>query len=211
MKLGKHRREYQSVPLRRAALQRDPLIQFADWLTEALALDVLDATAMALATVAPNLVPSVRIVLLKDYGPHGFTFYSDHRSQKGRELADNPVAAAVFHWRELERQVRITGVVARLAPETARTYFDSRPLESRLAAAASAQSQPVEGRDVLEARVARLKEEHADGRVPMPEAWGGFRLQPETYEFWQGREGRLHDRFRYTQGSDHWLIERLQP
>lgn len=211
MKLGHERREYQAAPLRRAGLHHDPLVQFADWLSEVLALEITDPTAMALATVAPDLVPSVRIVLLKDYGPDGFTFYTDYRSQKGRELAANPVASALFHWRELERQVRITGVVSRLDPEASRAYFDSRPLDSRLAAAASAQSQPVEGRDSLETAVAGLKSAHPDGRVPMPPEWGGFRLQPEAYEFWQGREGRLHDRFRYTRGSDHWLIDRLQP
>jgi len=211
MKLGPERRDYQAAPLRRAGLHHDPLVQFADWLSEALALALTDATAMALATVAPDLVPSVRIVLLKDYGPDGFTFYTDYRSQKGRELETNPVASALFHWRELERQVRITGVVSRLDAAVSSAYFDSRPLESRLAAAASAQSQPIEGRDALEAAVAALKAAHPDGHVPMPPEWGGYRLQPETYEFWQGREGRLHDRFRYVRGTDHWLIDRLQP
>jgi pyridoxamine 5'-phosphate oxidase len=166
---------------------------------------------MALATVSADGVPSVRIVLLKAHGPDGFVFYSDGGSQKGRELAANPNASAVFYWAEFDHQVRITGRDERLDAETSAAYFATRPLDSRFSAAASEQSRSVPDRGTLEARVAALKAQHPDGRVPMPERWGGFRLKPTVFEFWQGREGRLHDRFRYTSTPGGWSIERLQP
>jgi len=166
---------------------------------------------MALATVSSVGIPSVRIVLLKEHGPAGFVFYTDGESQKGLELVANPNASAVFYWSEFHHQVRVTGKVERVDRETSAAYFDSRPEESRFSAAASEQSRPVPDRRTLEARVAALKTEYPDGRVPMPERWGGFRLVPSSIEFWQGREGRLHDRFRYVADADGWQIERLQP
>ena len=148
------RREYQSGELRRSQLADEPLVQFQRWLDEALSLELKDATAMALATASPDAVPSVRVVLLKACDVDGFSFYTDYRSQKGQELALNPVAAAVFHWRELDRQVRLTGSITKISPETSREYFASRPLESRRAAAASTQSTEIADRQALESAVA---------------------------------------------------------
>lgn len=205
------RREYQAGELRRSQLAGEPLDQFQQWLDEALSLELKDATAMALATASPDAVPSVRIVLLKACDADGFSFYTDYRSQKGQELTLNPVASAVFHWRELDRQVRLTGSITRVGVETSREYFASRPLESRRAAAASTQSMKIADRQALETAVADVVANHPGDSVPPPDEWGGFLLKPERYEFWQGREGRLHDRFRYSRSSSGWRIDRLQP
>lgn len=210
--LRDNRREYAAHWLRRSNLASDPLEQFQRWFAEALDAGIKDATAMALATAGADGMPSVRVVLLKHFDEHGFCWYTDYRSRKGRDLADNPRAACLFHWRELDRQVRIDGSVRRLDSRAAAAYFASRPADSRFSAAASEQSEPVQDRATLEARVAELKRRHPDGRVPKPEAWGGYCLVPGTYEFWQGREGRLHDRFRFTRTDDGaWRTERLQP
>jgi pyridoxamine 5'-phosphate oxidase len=206
-----NRRDYRAPALRRRDLADDPLSQFERWFGDALAAEIPDATAMALATVDSNSAPAVRIVLLKHYDQAGFCWYTDYRSAKGRDLAGNPRAACLFHWRELHRQVRISGLVSRLDDRTATEYFDSRPTESRLSAAASEQSAPIADRATLEARLAALREQFPDGQVPKPESWGGYRLAPDCYEFWQGREGRLHDRFRYTACDSEWQRERLQP
>lgn len=207
-----NRREYAAHWLRRSNLAEDPLAQFQRWFAEALEAGIKDATAMALATADERAAPSVRIVLLKHFDEHGFCWYTDYRSQKGRELERNPQASGLFHWRELDRQVRVSGMVEKLDPRTATAYFETRPDDSRFSAAASCQSQPVDERATLEARVAELRRRFSDGRVPRPEAWGGYRLIPHTYEFWQGREGRLHDRFRFTLNEDGaWVAERLQP
>lgn len=207
-----NRREYAAHWLRRSNLATDPLAQFQRWFAEALDAGLKDATAMALATADDNGAPSVRIVLLKHFDEAGFCWYTDYRSQKGSELAANPRASCLFHWRELDRQVRISGTVDKLEERSALEYFDSRPADSRFSAAASIQSEPVDSRATLEARVADLRERHPDGRVPKPGQWGGYRLSPRCYEFWQGREGRLHDRFRFTRSDrEAWVSERLQP
>lgn len=206
-----NRREYAAPALRRSNLAADPLVQFQRWLADALDAGLADATAMALATADGAGVPSVRIVLLKHFDTSGFCWYTDYRSRKSRDLADNPHASALFHWRELHRQVRLTGTVERLDAAAADAYFHSRPEQSRLSAAASVQSAPVADRATLEQRVAELRRRFPEGRVPRPEAWGGFRLMPEEYEFWQGREGRLHDRFRFSRRGEGWQVERLQP
>jgi pyridoxamine 5'-phosphate oxidase len=208
---GDNRREYQAGRLSREGLPDEPLELFDRWLADAVDAEAKDATAMAVATVAADGVPSVRIVLLKSHGPDGFTFFTDTRSQKGRELAENPVASAVFYWRDFDRQVRLTGAVSRVDDETAQVYFQSRPEDSRFSAAASFQSSPITDRQTLEDKVAALRAAHPDGNVPKPLEWGGYRLLPHTLEFWQGREGRLHDRFRYRLVGSGWEIERLQP
>jgi pyridoxamine 5'-phosphate oxidase len=205
------RRDYVSAPLRRGTLAADPLAQFQQWFSEALDAAVADVTAMALATATRDGVPSVRIVLLKHFDEQGFCWYTDYRSRKGEELTANPRASCLFHWGPLHRQVRISGAVAKLAPQAAEEYFASRPQDSRFSAAASQQSAPVANREVLEARVAELRRQHPDGAVPRPAEWGGYCLRPTAYEFWQGREGRLHDRFLYTLVSGDWRVERLQP
>lgn len=207
------RREYSYTQLRRADLADQPLQQFQIWFEHALANAVQDATAMALATVDASAQPSVRIVLLKEYDASGFVWFSDQRSEKGQALAANPQAELLFYWRELERQVRIRGTVSHVSDAEAEAYFHSRPLASRWAAATSVQSQPIASRRQLEQRHAELEQQNPES-VPRPQAWGGFCLFPQAYEFWQGREGRLHDRFRFTRQThtgDDWLIERLQP
>jgi pyridoxamine 5'-phosphate oxidase len=205
------RRDYASAPLRRDALAADPVEQFQQWFGEALETAVPDPTAMALATAAADGQPSVRIVLLKHFDADGFCWYTDYRSGKGSDLAANPRASCLFYWGPLHRQVRISGRVEKLDPASADAYFASRPEDSRFSAAASRQSTPVASRDALEARVADLRRRHPDGAVPRPAEWGGYRLRPEAFEFWQGREGRLHDRFRFTRAASDWQVERLQP
>lgn len=205
------RREYRDGTLSRDRLPADPFALFGDWLDQAVASGATDATAMALATATPQGIPSVRIVLLKEHGPDGFVWFTDYGSRKGRDLAANPVASLVFYWREFSHQVRVSGPVAPVTRAQSAAYFASRPADSRFSAAASDQSKPVADRKTLEARVAELRRRYADEQVPVPDDWGGYRLTPETMEFWQGREGRLHDRFLYTRTAAGWQIERLQP
>ena len=171
-----------------------------------------DVNAMTLATATPDGVPSARIVLLKEFDEHGFVFYSNYESQKGRELAANPRAALVFYWPDLERQVRISGRVEQVSREESERYFRSRPFGSRIGALASRQSERLTERDELEERVRRLTLQYKGDEVPLPSAWGGYRLVPATLEFWQGRPSRLHDRLRYTRAADGtWMVERLSP
>ncbi|MDE0364620.1 MAG: pyridoxamine 5'-phosphate oxidase [Gammaproteobacteria bacterium] len=206
------RREYGVRSLRRSDLAADPVELFARWLQAATDSGAKDATAMALATAGPDGAPSVRIVLLKHFDGRGFCWYSDDRSRKGAELAENPRASAVFYWRDFDRQVRISGSVEKLAAETSEAYFLSRPEESRFAAAASVQSAPVGDRAALKRAVADLRARFPGGGPPRPAQWGGYRLCPDEFEFWQGRSGRLHDRFLYVPGGEgQWEARRLQP
>jgi pyridoxamine 5'-phosphate oxidase len=205
------RREYALARLDERDAAPDPIVMFSNWFAEALAAEVDEPNAMTLATASPDGVPSARIVLLKDVDPAGFVFFTDHRSRKADELEANPRAALVFHWRELERQVRVAGAVARVSREATETYFRSRPLGSRLGAWASEQSSVIESRAALEARLRELEARFADGEVPAPPHWGGYRVAPGSIEFWQGRASRLHDRIRYTKRGDAWTIERLSP
>ena len=205
------RRDYEHGELRRAHLAADPVEQFARWLDAAVHAELIDATAMTLATADAAGYPSARIVLLKHYGADGFVWYTGYGSQKGLELAVNPQASLLFYWREFERQVRISGRVAKIDPAESQTYFDSRPLDSRVAAAISDQSKPIDDRSQLQAKYDELLAKAQNGAVAMPQDWGGYRLVPELFEFWQGRVGRLHDRFRYSKDGADWRIERLQP
>jgi pyridoxamine 5'-phosphate oxidase len=192
-----------------ADVDPDPLGQFAAWFDDAAAAGVVLPEAMALATATPDGRPSVRMVLLKGFDERGFAFYTGYDSRKGRELAENPRAALLFHWPG--RQVRIEGRVERLAAAESDAYFASRPRASRLSAIASRQSEVVAGREELEARVAELAETFATAEPPRPDRWGGYRLVAETYELWQHRDDRLHDRLRYRRDGGRWLIERLSP
>ena len=197
-------------PLELSDLDPDPVRQFEAWLRDVEG-DLRAPDAMALATATPDGAPSLRMVLLKDYGPQGFSFYTGYESRKGRELAANPRAALLFYWDDIGRQIRIEGTVERVTPEETERYFASRPRPSRIAALASRQSSVLASREELEARYAELERELEGQEVPLPPAWGGFRLTPEAYEFWQHRENRMHDRFRYRRGGDGWTIERLSP
>ena len=170
-----------------------------------------EPNAMTLATVSLEGKPSARIVLMKDYSPEGFSFFTNYNSRKGQELAAHPFACLVFLWDELERQVRIEGSVERVAPEISDNYFVNRPMGSRLGAWASAQSSVIPDREFLEQQHAELVARYADGEIPRPPHWGGFRVLPQVYEFWQGRPNRLHDRLRYTRNASSWLRERLAP
>jgi pyridoxamine 5'-phosphate oxidase len=199
-------------PLRRNDLDPDPLRQFRAWYRAAEEADVSRPEAVALATATPDGQPSVRFVLLKSAGASGFLFYTGYQSRKGQELEANPRAALCFYWHELGRQVRVEGPVERVPLSDSDAYFASRPYGAQLSATASRQSEVVASRRALEETVEALKERYGEGMVPRPEIWGGFALLPELYEFWQHREDRLHDRFRYRPGPDGaWVIERLAP
>jgi len=203
--------DYRSSPLDREDLDEDPLLQFERWLADADGAGVEEPNAFVLATADGTGRPSARTVLLKAMDPAGFTFYTNYRSPKAVDLEANPKAAAVFLWVPLRRQVRIEGSVTKVDHETSDAYFASRPPEARLASAASPQSQVVADRAELDALLERFRERYPDGNVPRPEHWGGYRINPEVYEFWQGREARFHDRFRYTLREGGWVIERLAP
>ena len=203
------RREYRFGALSEKDVSADPLQQFTRWFDEAARAQVLDYSAMALATSSGD-GPSVRTVLLKGLDPRGLRWFTDKGSEKGQALRANPRAELLFHWRELDRQVRVRGTVTELSDDESDAYFYSRPLGSQLAAATSAQSRAVASREELEARYRTLSETHSES-VPRPQDWGGFLLQPDQYEFWQGRESRLHDRLQYQVVEGGWVIQRLQP
>jgi pyridoxamine 5'-phosphate oxidase len=206
------RKEYTRAGLKESDADPDPIEQFRNWFDEALAADLHEPNAMTLATATPAGRPSARTVLLKGFDGGGFVFYTNYEGRKGWELETNPYAALVFYWGELERQVRIEGHVSRISEEESDAYFAGRPRGSQLGAWASEQSRPVEDRSTLEERLRALEAEHEGREVPRPPFWGGYRVEPETVEFWQGRENRLHDRLRYRRSeSGEWRRERLQP
>jgi pyridoxamine 5'-phosphate oxidase len=199
-------------PLREQDVDSCPLRQFTSWFLEAADAGVRAPEAAALATAAADGTPSVRMVLVKQADEDGFVFYTNYDSRKGRELASNPRAALLFHWDVLGRQVRIEGPVARTGKAESIAYVRSRTRGSQFSALASPQSQPIESREALEQRVAELAGRYADEEPPLPDTWGGFRMTPELFEFWQHREDRLHDRLRYTRRPDgSWILERLAP
>jgi pyridoxamine 5'-phosphate oxidase len=206
------RTDYAREGLRESDLDPSPIAQLEKWLNEAIAAEHPEPTAMMLATASPEGEPAARVVLLKGLGAGGLVFFTNYESDKGRQLADNPRASAVFFWVLLERQARVSGTVSRVAREETEAYFRSRPRESQLGTWASAQSSVLEGREALETRLAEVRARFGDGEVPCPPMWGGYRLVPDRLEFWQGRPSRLHDRLRYTRkGEASWLVERLSP
>ncbi|MGI9113687.1 MAG: pyridoxamine 5'-phosphate oxidase [Chthoniobacterales bacterium] len=205
------RQEYSAHGVRRSDLDPDPIRQFAVWFTAAVEAGIAEVNAMMLATVSAENKPSARVVLLKGYSHDGFVFYTNYTSEKGRHLAANPHAALALHWKELERQVRIEGVVKKNSREDSKRYFHSRPMGSQLGAWVSHQSEVIDARRILEARLAEMEQRFAGKEIPLPPKWGGYVLQPKRMEFWQGRANRLHDRFRYTREGDGWRLERLAP
>lgn len=210
-KVSDLRREYARAKLDESTVAPDPIAEFGHWFEEALKAQVMEPNAMILATATDEAVPSARVVLLKGFDERGFVFFTDYRSQKGTELRANPRAALVLYWPELERQVRITGTTATISREDSEAYYRSRPRGSRLGAWISHQSQVIPSRKVLDDRVPELEETFPGDDIPLPAYWGGFRVEPEKIEFWQGRENRLHDRIRYVREGDGWRIERLSP
>lgn len=212
MSLADLRKDYTLAGLRRESLDPDPIVQFRVWLQQAMDAPLPEPTAMTLATADRNGRPSARIVLLKGVDQRGFLFFTNYESRKGRELADNPNASAVFHWTELERQVRVSGTVARASREESESYFKARPRGHQLGAWVSEQSRVVANRAALEDKLRQLEAQYPGDDIPLPPYWGGYILSAVEVEFWQGRINRLHDRFRYgKQPGDGWLVERLAP
>ncbi|HEY5811522.1 MAG TPA: pyridoxamine 5'-phosphate oxidase, partial [Terrimicrobiaceae bacterium] len=206
------RKNYQAARLRRAELQSDPIAQFYRWLDDAFRAAVVEPTAMSLATAWSDGRPLVRTVLLKGADSRGFVFYTNLESRKARQLSENPHASVLFPWLALERQVIVTGPISRLPAVDVDKYFATRPRASQLAAWASPQSSRISSREFLELEWERAKQKFGEGKVPLPSFWGGFRIKPETIEFWQGGPNRLHDRFEYTlQLDSSWAIARLAP
>ena len=211
MNIADLRKSYEKAELSESASQADPLQQFEHWLNQAIEGDLPEPNAMTLATVGADLRPSTRIVLIKGFDAQGIVWYTNYASRKGQELGGNPFSALQFHWVELERVVRIEGVVEKVSDIESDAYFHSRPLDSRIGAWASPQSQVIEGRTVLVTNAAKFGAQFLL-RPPRPPHWGGYRLRPERWEFWQGRKSRLHDRLRYSAQADGaWLRERLAP
>ncbi|TDQ45244.1 pyridoxamine 5'-phosphate oxidase [Tepidicella xavieri] len=210
MNIADLRKSYEKAELSEEASHADPLQQFDQWLQEALRSELPEPNAMTLATVGSDLRPSTRVVLIKGYDERGIVWYTNYHSRKGRELAGNPWAALQFHWVELERVVRIEGRVEKVDDAESDAYFHSRPLDSRIGAWASPQSQVIESRSVLVANAAKYGAQFLL-QPPRPPHWGGYRLRPDRWEFWQGRKSRLHDRLQYRLDGGAWVRERLAP
>ncbi|MBX6380791.1 MAG: pyridoxamine 5'-phosphate oxidase [Thermoflavifilum aggregans] len=211
MHISDLRREYSRAALDETQIADNPFTQFKNWFQQALDSHIVDANAMVLATCGEDAQPSARVVLLKEFDERGMVFYTHYESRKARNLAANPRAALLFYWKELERQVRIEGQVEKLSAQENETYFQSRPFESQVSAWASPQSQPVPDRATLEAAVQAYRKRFQHEPMSCPPFWGGYRLIPHYFEFWQGREHRLHDRIIYQKSDDTWTIGRLAP
>ena len=210
MDIADRRREYTRETLDESAAARNPFDQFRSWFDAALASELREPTAMALATVGEDARPSARMVLLKGYDEGGFVFYTNYESRKGRELARNPRASLLFYWAELERQIRIEGTIGIACAAESDEYYATRPLGARIGAWASPQSDVLENRAWLERRWDQLARHHGED-PPRPPHWGGYRVVPDYFEFWQGRQSRLHDRIAYTRTESRWEIARLAP
>jgi pyridoxamine 5'-phosphate oxidase len=212
MGLSDLRQEYMRAGLRKADLSSDPLAQFRKWFDEAVSAGLIEPNAMTLSTATAQGKVSTRTVLLKAYDAKGFVFFTNYASRKARDLSENPQAALLFPWLGLERQVIITGTAEKISMAESAAYFISRPFGSRVGAWVSHQSQAISSRAILEAKLEELLKKFAHGEVPLPDFWGGYRVAPETIEFWQGRPNRLHDRFVYARKAEGaWTIERLAP
>ena len=211
MDLESIRREYLQGGLKREDLHENPINQFELWMNQCIKSEVHDPTAMTLATVDKSGQPSQRIVLLKHFDEKGFVFYTNFGSQKALDIAENNRVSLHFPWHFLERQVKIQGVAIKVPTAESLAYFLSRPRESQLAAWASPQSAPISSRNLLMSQYEKMKEKFNKGKIPLPDFWGGYRVEPQKVEFWQGGGNRLHDRFLYTREVDRWSIERLAP
>jgi pyridoxamine 5'-phosphate oxidase len=205
------RQSYHLGSLRRHQLNPDPFHQFEKWFAQAVDAVLQEPNAMILSTSTPDGIPSSRVVLLKDVNSDGFSFFTNYNSRKGREIASDPNVSLLFLWLPLERQVRIEGAAHKLTESESDAYFHSRPAGSRLGAWASEQSSIVADRKTLENRLKEFENKWTDGAIPRPNSWGGYRVKPHLFEFWQGRDNRLHDRFRYTLSQHEWIIHRLAP
>ncbi len=210
-KLSDLRGEVYNKQLIESEIDPDPFKQFSIWMKDALDSEIVHANAMTLATVNKIGKPSARTVLLKELDNTGFVFYTNYESDKSQELNENPNASLVFYWKEFERQVRIEGAVEKVSKRESEKYFKSRPLESKLGAWASKQSEVIPNREYLVNKFNEVKEKFNDSEIPLPPFWGGYRLLPDVFEFWQGREMRLHDRIKYTKEEKGWRIVRLSP
>lgn len=211
MSIADIRKDYQLKSLSEHEVDQNPFTQFSVWWNEAVQSDIVEVNAMALSTVTSAGRPSSRIVLLKGYDEQGFVFFTNYSSDKGQQLTQNHFAALLFFWKELERQVRIEGIVSKVSEEESDAYFNSRPAGSRLGAWASPQSQKISDREVLNNELMKFTEQFDQDNIPRPAHWGGYRVKPTRIEFWQGRSNRLHDRILYEQDNDNWQISRLAP
>jgi len=205
------RQEYRTAELAESDVDKNPFTQFEKWFKEALDALLYEPNVMTLATADLSGKPSARILLLKGFDENGFIFFTNYSSKKGKEMEENPQASMVFFWPELERQVRIDGLITKVAEEVSTAYFHSRPKGSQIGATASPQSTVIPNRELLENRVEELNATYADQEIPKPAHWGGYLLEPTHIEFWQGRPSRLHDRITYTSVNGAWTINRLAP
>ncbi len=205
------RRDWSLKELDESNVSKNPFDQFSTWMKEAIEAQILDPNAMTLATADKNGIPSARVVLLKSIDEEGLVFFTNYESKKSKDLLENPNASVVFFWKELERQLRVAGAVEKISKKESEEYFKTRPYESKLGAWASKQSSEIPGRKSLEEKFSEMKNKFGENDIPLPDFWGGFRLMPKEFEFWQGRVNRLHDRIAYIKENEKWKIVRLAP